>query len=251
MKPIILLQSGIFSEEEFQETRPIIEKYFDIIDISQKDFHFAKEYIFEAFRGSLHLARVLGNKFEFANCLKFMPHFRKNLLNWHTWFTDFKYIRGYAFPIFIRPVSPFKEFAGRVFTEEEYLPEFEFLKQRNADLNMICAVSEPKEIGREWRCIFIDNKYVSGSQYLNKGELEIKSEVPEEVIKYANNLAEDGYFLNIPNFVLDVAEWTNYVGHHKTELSLVEINALETSSFYGADLDKIYSAWAQSINIPF
>lgn len=244
MKPIILLQSGIFSEEEFQETRPIIEKYFDIIDISPKDFHFAKEYIFEAFRGSLHLARVLGNKFEFANCLKFMPRFRKELIDRTTYFTDFADIKSYYFPLFARPVSPFKEFAGRVFTKEEFDSEYEFLKQRNADLGMICAIGNPEDIGREWRCVFIDGKYISGSQYLDQGELDISGEVPKEVIDYAQKLANDDYFLNNSGFVLDICEI-------RDKLHLVEVNALETSSFYGADLDKIYSAWADYVDVPF
>lgn len=117
--------------------------------------------------------------------------------------------------------------------------EYNFtVRNKNISPDLICMVSEPKNIGREWRTIFINGEYVSGSQYMKNGELDIVKEIPEEVVNYAKRLAEDDYFLNIFEFVIDVAE-LDY------RLALVEINGFETASFYGADLDLVYKTWSE------
>jgi guanosine-3',5'-bis(diphosphate) 3'-pyrophosphohydrolase len=53
-------------------------------------------------------------------------------------------------------------------------------------------------------------------------------------------VARDSYFLNVPDFVLDFAP-------HEGGPKLVEVNAVETSSFYGADLEAVYRAWGQAV----
>jgi len=240
MKPRLLLQNHLFSEDEFQETRPIIEKYFEVEDATDIFQYRGQNRLF---RGSLSLARVLGNKFEFANGLKWVPYFRRELVNPGVIFTDLSDIVNIDFPAFVRPVSPFKEFAGNVFTEESWKSEYDWLLSKNTDPFLICAHCRPVRIGREWRCIFINGKYVSGSQYLMDGELSIKAEIPEEVIEYARALSKLDYFLNEFEFTIDVAETDD-------GLKLVELNAFPTASFYAADLDKIYSEWQKSLDNP-
>ncbi len=247
MKPYLFLQPGIFSEDSLQNSEEIISRHFDIEHVTEIHRMMNLDENIRHYRGSLHMARVLGEKFEFANALKFMPRFRGLLIDYTTEFSDLTHIKDFFWKDstrtkFIRPVSPFKEFAGNVFTEQKFIEEYNFLIQnKNMDPYLICAIGDVKPLGREWRCIFIDNKYVAGSQYLNQAELEIKPEIPEKVVEFAENVAKDDYFLNVGNFVLDFCECCD-------RLALVEINAFETSSFYGADLDKIYSAWAAFIN---
>lgn len=236
----LLVQEDIFSEDEYFAPLPIIRKYFDVVLLSDEDIQKNRVFDIYRFRGSLTLARKKGKTYPYANALQFMPHFREYLVNPETVFVDMRHIKEVgSFPLFIRPVSGFKEFSGNVFTKESFETEYNFVtKNKNISPDLICAVCDPVEIGREWRAIFVDGEYISGSQYMNKGELEIKKEIPDEVIEFAKKIAADDYFLNIFEYVIDVAE----VGG---ELKLVEINAFETASFYGADLDALYKAWSE------
>ena len=240
-KPNLLLQTGIFTEDEHFGPLPIISKYFEPTFINTvEDARFWKDSYTGGFRGSLSLARILGHKYEYANALNFMPEFRKKLINPEVLFTDFADLFNKQFPLFVRPVSPFKEFSGNVYTKEKLQEEFDFLVQnKNVSPNIICSFCNPKILGREWRTIFINNKYVSGSQYMDEGELNIQKEIPENVVEFAKEIAASDYFLNKFEFIIDV-------GEVEGRLALVEINGFETASFYGADLDLVYKTWAAS-----
>lgn len=239
----LIVQKDVFSEDEHFAPLPIIEKYFNVNLIDDWEVLEGRFDPHEIFRGSLALARRLGRTFEYANALKFMPRFRADLVNPEVMFDDLKHLLeddGY-FPLFVRPVSAFKEFSGNVFTFEKLQEEFNWLtKNKNIDPYLICSACEPVKIGKEWRTIFVNDQYVSGSQYMQGGELSIEAGVPEKVVEMAVRLSKEDYFLNIFDFVIDI-------GEVEDRLALVEINGFETASFYGADLDKVYSAWAKSL----
>lgn len=270
MKPKILLQTDLFTEDEHTDTQEIISHYFDIkkvgddwpiryddvkreldgggyssgVNLYPSSIDFIKP---KAVRVCLGLARRLyGDKhFEYANALKWAPYFRDELVNFDYKITDLqdmiKYRESYpiSYPKFIRPVSPFKEFSGNVYTKKEFQKEYDFyINNRNGDKFLICLISQYIKIDKEWRCIFINNEYVSGSQYMVNGELNLSPIVPPDVIKKAKELAADAYFQNIFDFVLDIGEVDGI-------MKLIEVNAFETASFYAADLDKIYRTLSQ------
>ncbi len=238
----LLVQKDVFSEDEYFAPLPIIQKYFDVALISDEAIMRNEIPKVDIFRGSLALAKKLGRKYEYANALSFMPRFRDKLVCPDVVFTDLEDIKSKLQeddPRFVRPVSGFKEFSGNVFTKESFESEYNFaVKNKNLDKGLICAVADPVKIGREWRAIFIDNKFVSGSQYMENGELNIIQEIPENVVEFAKKIAGDDYFLNTFEFVIDIAEIPD-------RLALIEVNAFETASFYGADLDLIYKTWSE------
>jgi len=242
MKPKLLLQDLIFSEDEFSDTKSIINKYFDAHEIETNKIFEAKHLGISNFRGSLSLARILGRDYKFANALQWLSHFRSQTVSPAALFTDIKHALTLDFPLFIRPASPFKEFSGDVYTKEKFQQEYDYMVvSKNQNPGLICAFAAPVKIKKEWRLIFIDSRYLSSSQYMSEGDLNIKSSVPQEVIEFGKQIAKDDYFTNVFNFILDI-------GETDSGLKLIEINGFECSSFYGANLDKIYNAWANSIS---
>lgn len=247
MKPRILLEPNLFSEDLETDTQAIIGKYFDI-ELLPDDWAWNDKFRdktnkdYPNVRCSLNLAQRLGFKFEYANALKFMPNFRQYLVNPSTYFTDFAalYNQPDAFPLFIRPVAGFKVFSGNVYTYDSYKIEFSHHKQRGNDPFVICACANPIKIDKEYRCVFVNQEFVSGTRYMVDGLLSVDSYVPDEVVTFAKFLSQKDYFLNLWDYVIDI-------GIIGDRLALVEINAFETASFYGADLEKIYSSWSANL----
>ncbi len=198
------------------------------------------------FRGSLDYARILGFKFEYANALNWLPKFRKQCVSENAIFVELGAAKDFSERwkqnIFVRPVSPFKQFAGQVFTPDRLDTETKWLLQGKniAPDEIICILCEPIKIEREYRLIFIDGICVGASRYMVNEELSVDPYVPQEAIQFGEKLAKNDYFANIFEFVLDV-------GLVKGQYKLIEVNGFETASFYAADLAKVYGAWEKSL----
>lgn len=65
-------------------------------------------------------------------------------------------------------------------------------------------------------------------------------QVPSEVLELGSLLAQKDYFLNVFDFVIDIAETSD-------GLRVLEVNAFETASFYAADLGKVYAKWGEAL----
>lgn len=248
MKPLLHLQQNLFWEEENNSNYiDIIKQYFDILPVSTNVWQLDKLAIHN-FRGSLNIAQFLKRDYKFADCRNWIPIFRKYVLSpHHTYFNDIGYFANYysafEFPLYLRPADPYKSFAGQVFqSKEKLLEEYNYLtKNLNFDNSLMCVSSPIKKIDREWRTVFIDQKYVSGCLYMQgKDYVEVSTEIPYYVIEFAQKISSDDYFTNVRNFVIDICQSNG-------SLYLLEINSFESSSFYGCDLDKIYSTWAKQI----
>lgn len=247
----LILQKDVFTEDENHETETIIRKYFPKIEIiSDKDIMLGlNKYCHPSFcgpfRGSLALASLLGRKFQYTNALRWAPAFQKEIVSKDFAFLDATSIYKrdlLATPLFVRPVDGFKAFGGNVFTKETFKNEFMFMTvNKNIDPYITCLYASPVPLKREWRLIFINNHYSSGSQYMEEGQLSLKTEIPSEVVEFTKKIAKTYYFQNIFEFVIDVAETPDGI-------RLLEINAFETASFYKADLEKVYSDWANALN---
>lgn len=245
MQPM-LIEKSIFNEDDVCETAEIAKSYFDVKIVTWQDVIDKKYEKTELFRGSLGLGIGLKKDFKPYNALEFMPAMREFLVSERYKFLDMASIRDYEeFPKFIRPCSGLKEFAGNVYTKESFDIEYRFaVNNRNNSPGTICVVSSPVKINREWRCIFVDNKLISGSQYMQNAELSVFSELPNEVQNYAKTVYKHDYFLNLPEIVLDIAET-------QAGLRLIEINAFETSSWYGADRHEILNALKSATDLSF
>jgi hypothetical protein len=252
-KTTLLLEEDLFSEDELVDTKSIISNYFDVKHITLEKALLEKAElasdgcIVGAARCSLEIARLLGFDFKYANVLNWMPVFRKHTISPElSVFVELEYIKEYmddkSFKtLFIRPVDPYKTFSGQVFhTKAKFLEEYNFMvKNKNVSPSLLCMIGDAQEIDQEYRCVFVDNVYMSGSMYMDGGKPSIKPGVPEKVVNFAKHLASNVYFQNIFNFVIDVAIV-------EKDLRLVEINAFETASFYASDLNKIYKKWAET-----
>ena len=249
-KQTIDIQPNLFWEDE-NRTPNIIEaaNWFKVNALDSDIRHTVRithKIESRLFRGSCDFARRLGYKYEYANALKWLPVFRNQSVNRDAYFTDAENARlaiTWRGERFIRPVAPFKDFAGQVFDYGKFDTELAHLQQNKnlAATEIICVVAAPVEIEREWRCIFVDNEYVGGSRYMSNDALDVAPEVPQEVIDFANTIAKHDYFINNWDFALDV-------GLVNGVYKLVEINGFETASFYAADLAKIYGAWARQFD---
>jgi hypothetical protein len=142
--------------------------------------------------------------------------------------------------LWVRSNSGSKQFSGGVFTEEEFLKERDYLKQKGINLDFVIA--SPKKIYKEWRCVIINHEVISSSQYMKNCEPETKSytETPEGVIKFANYWAKKHMFMFPDSYVLDVCDVGKLVGgYYEDDYRVCEVNSLLSSGWYECDIERI------------
>lgn len=244
----LLYQPNIFWEDRDDKARAAASKYFSLQTIDAEGVMQTRsaECGFSLVRGSLDLARKCGLKFDFARADKWLPAFREHCINSDAYFTDLEHageiIRKEGAK-FLRSVSPFKDLAGDVFDYERYKTERAYQSSMNiSPRELIVVVAEPIHIVEEYRFIFVNNKLVGESQYMSSGELDVQPYVPDAAREIAQQIGGSDYFCNIWDAVIDI-------GRVGDEYKLVEINGFETSSFYAADCNAIYKAWAESLQV--
>ena len=254
MKPILYIQTDLFSEDENDPnaSRYAASPYFETRKIDDSDVCFGKigspRERNSGFRASLDYAHRIGRKFEFTDATKWLPRFRELCVSDDAYFTDMHNVLGSLWQDsgksqFVRPTSGFKTFSGNCYNYQSFKNESEFLKQ-NKNIHprdVLCMVAQPRIINYEWRLIYIDGKYISGSHYMTNGKLSSYLSVPMEALTLANHIAAQDYFANNFAFVLDIAMVEG-------KFRLIEVNAFETASFYKADLNAVYKAYAASIS---
>lgn len=250
----LLFQQNLFWESEFSNEKEVLGKHFSgqienvpedyLLNWDYKDYK-KKFEGFNFIRGSLALAKKMGRNLDKFYLSSFAPVFRNKMVSSDILFAELSYFQyeKKLFPLFLRPDSCFKEFAGNVFDFGAYERELALFKHRFGHENILCGFANPKKILKEWRCVFVNNQYISGSQYLENGELSVTPKVPQDVIAFANNIASNDYFINLFDFVVDIGL---FLDRGLERFGLIEINSFECSSFYAADLDKIYSAWKKA-----
>ena len=138
--------------------------------------------------------------------------------------------------LFVRPDSGKKLFSGQLFTKKKLETEIAYLVQRNADTTALVAVAQPKELLKEARFVVVGRKIVGYSLYSDRGDITFLGEVPEDLIKFANACMTENAFPE-PHFVLDAVQTPN-------GCRVVEVNAIETSSYYNSDRKAIFSKLA-------
>lgn len=141
--------------------------------------------------------------------------------------------------MFVRPDSGKKTFSGQLFDYDKLSTEIAFLQQRNIETDFLVGVAKPKELNIEARFVIVDKKIISQSVYSDRGSISFLGEVPKKVTEFANECLNSTAFPE-PHFVLDLAETTNGI-------KVVEVNAIETSSYYNSDRKAIYQALQQAL----
>ena len=256
----ILVQNGIFTEDENNRvaTKKALGQYFDVTTVDDESIMLGKFPITPKwkglFRGSLAMARRLGRKFPHADATKWAPALASQLASEDYFFLDagslLKRMENGKLPntLFIRPCSGFKEFAGAVRTSEALAHELNFMAQnKNIGPEILCLAATPVKVTKEWRFIFAGGRLVGASLYLENGtanfmDIPINDKPHNTPTKLALQLGSHPFFQNIFDFVIDI-------GMTRKGPRVIEVNAFETASFYGANLEKIYQAWKKSLGV--
>lgn len=242
-KTELIYQTDCFSEDGAEvKGLEIVKKYWpNVVAVTSTEaFNIVTNNPYTPFRGSLTLASRLRYKSSFTDASYWGPMFRGKLVSEDFRFLDVQGLIEYdlVWPLFVRPVAGNKMFSGNVYSKEKFLEEVAFMRSRNIG-NILCMYATPRLLTHEYRLIIIEGKVVSGSRYMVNGELSIDPEVPSYVVLEGNAVAEALAKENIMEAVADFAITDKGP-------QLIELNDIHTSSFYAADLDAIYKAWADS-----
>jgi len=161
--------------------------------------------------------------------------YKENALNYGALITTFEEISKKQFPdderFFVRPTRDLKEFSGSIMSFRDIKDWCNKIFTDVPDFGTIpIVVGEPYVLSHEWRLFIIEGKVVTGSQYRTYFVRNTDPNVPEEVIKFAEEQAE--VYSPTPIFVMDV-------GKSADNLYVIEVGCINSAGFYDADIDKI------------
>jgi len=100
-------------------------------------------------------------------------------------------------------------------------------------------VSSPKNIHREWRLICSGTEVITGSRYKTHGLVDFNSEVPEEIISYAEYILKKTSWRPDPVFVMDMCLTK------ESAIRILEIGAFSVAGLYRCDLGRIVERVSQ------
>lgn len=148
---------------------------------------------------------------------------------------------------FIRPVFDNKSFAGEVMTRAELetfrqgvarVDNGEFVTLHMTDLVLAAPLTRIQE---EYRFFVIDGVVVTGSRYKVGDRVISSSQVPAEVLRFAQERA--GQWSPNKAYALDIARTPG-------GLKVIELNSANSAGFYGCDIGAIIDAVTASLGYP-
>jgi hypothetical protein len=134
-------------------------------------------------------------------------------------------------PIFVRPDSPLKPFAGRVIERDRLsLAALDFGSYFD-DPTLPVVVAPVRQVEREWRYVVVDGRIIAGSAYAADGRRALADEPTGEPWRFAQTVAND---LEPPEsvYVLDVCQSDGV-------LRLVELNPFSGADLYACNADDV------------
>lgn len=172
-----------------------------------------------------------------------LEHWGNLMLNHDALICKIDEVPEQIFPFFIRPVFDSKDFTGQVmdwpqFDEwRNYLKSLEPEDNSILDINTLVMVCSKKEIWSETRTWVINGHVVTASGY-KRGTIKLYSDIVEpRIIEFVNSL---GWYPH-KACVIDVADTPN-------GLKIVEVNNLNSSGFYKADMVKLVMSLEQAFS---
>jgi len=166
-------------------------------------------------------------------------HWGEHMLNYHSVVTS---IRDAAFAhsrMFVRPVKDSKYFTGRVFEHGEFLTWQNSICGPNPTLRTsltpetLIQVSAPRPIAEECRFWVVGGEIITTSPYKRDGQPTREGNVSERMTAYVAERIRE--WCPHEAFVIDACETGD-------ELKVVEINTLNSSAFYAADVPRLVMA---------
>lgn len=132
---------------------------------------------------------------------------------------------------FMRPDQNDKSFNAGVMSRKDVS---DILRVTPADT--LCVVAPVIRIRKEYRCFVHRKTYLTGSLYKENGAITKSSEIPEEVIRFVNNVGH----LYVDGELPPV--WVMDVGQTASGLGVLEVSGSSCAGFYEADHDLIVGA---------
>lgn len=149
--------------------------------------------------------------------------------------------------VFVRPVADTKSFTGKLFERSEFEDWKRWACDRDGDSSPLCLradtlvqVCKPVEIHAEYRFWIVKGQVVTCSVYRRGGQAFLSDEVDERVVAYAE--ARVAEWQPHEAFVLDVCDTP--VG-----MKVVEINTINCSAFYAADVQRLVGALEDAFSV--
>lgn len=234
-KPLLIWQPNIFPDEE----REIAAKHFEIGE-NIPTAAIRPSYVF---RGSTSTQLVDLTPYYMH---KWVPYFADDMLSAYSFWQVANKVERHLLKAdhFVKPDNSRKTFAGQVFNLADWKKELTVLKDKRLD-DVLCFVAIPQKIVCEWRCLFVGMEFLGASAYMSGGKSiidEPTAEYPQRVKDYACQLRKNPVLYPEQCVTIDVAMT------YSDELRLVEINALETSGWYGIPPEPVYKALAEQLN---
>jgi len=138
---------------------------------------------------------------------------------------------------FVRPDADLKMFAGEVMRfgdivrwERNLRHEIDCSKHPGLHIDTEIVVSPPYAISHEWRLFIVDGHVSSGSHYRSRHTLDVRDDLPDRVIQFAEQCAHDWAPAEV--FVMDIGESAG-------NLYVIECNCFNSAGFYASNVEKI------------
>lgn len=139
---------------------------------------------------------------------------------------------------FVRPVEDSKVFSGRVFHRKEFRSwKKKLVKMSPGDPingDTLVIISKPVEIFTETRLFVVKKKIATASQYKLGSRVVYSDQVDQDILEFGQHCID--VWTPDEAFVLDIAR-TPY------GLKIVEVNCINASGFYAADMQKYVEAF--------
>ncbi|MEM7559357.1 MAG: ATP-grasp domain-containing protein [Planctomycetota bacterium] len=184
--------------------------------------------------------------FENLACSRYYAHFGEAMLNRDYALLPFAEAArsenrlfehyGQSGQIFVRPDSVGKSFSGKLISRDSYS---EFTRATAIDATDLVMVAKPLSIACEWRLFIRQGRVIAKSQYRRDGRTDVSTDVPQDVVQYAEGVLDRVPWRPDPLFVIDV-------GESGDSLKIVELNSFSCSGQCAIDLEHYVAAASES-----
>lgn len=250
-----VLQDNLFNEDAFkdllvqldrQDTKYQVVKVIPFIGEMIPDIDVQDDYVFVL--GATSMAKVAKRKGwvpgyfgENLNYQNLLENYGSFMLNANCTVGRFDKLEKVWDEFHLRPVLDDKSFSGQVMNWEdfeEWRAKVIAIGDEENSLTTLTGkdqvvMSPLLKIHAEYRFYVVDGKVVTGSMYKQGSRVYYKSDVDENISKFAQEMVT----LWAPNraFALDIADTP-------LGLKVIEINAINSSGFYACDMGKFVAA---------
>jgi ATP-grasp domain, R2K clade family 3 len=166
-------------------------------------------------------------------------HWGEHMLNAGSTVSTIQEARFVGDRMFVRPSRDTKQFSGRVFSADEFgawrsgICDPAAARQSSLSPDTEVQLSRPVSIQAEYRCWVVGGEIVTQSLYRRGRQVVYSSDVDERVTRFVEHrLAE---WLPHEAFVIDACD-------SELGMKIVELNTLNASAFYAADLQRLVTA---------